>query len=248
MAYADDIRTTDYTREELANLIDGNRFVGEAVTTAGTAPNYTVTLTPAPTAYVDGMSFCIQIHSTLNVSGATLNVNGLGAKDLKITTIGATTRDPTFAELSSRNTYLVAYSSVLDAFTIANPTFGNEINFTPTWGAVSGAGTVGLVSNADTNYRWLGGRTIMVRTWCTLSISGAVVSGVGLALPFNCDSDDRNIVGSAYIQNLSGYSEFYVLAVINQSTNTLNFLLNTGANMPIDTGFSVFGNVIYNVA
>jgi hypothetical protein len=50
--------------------------------TTGTANTYAITLTPAPTSYVDGMAVSVKI----NVDGtgaSTLNVNGLGAKGLK---------------------------------------------------------------------------------------------------------------------------------------------------------------------
>jgi hypothetical protein len=50
-------------------------------TTGGTSTEYTLTLTPAPTAYVAGQSFTMKLHIT---SGAnpTINVNGLGAKNI----------------------------------------------------------------------------------------------------------------------------------------------------------------------
>lgn len=52
------------------------------VTTSGTDTAYTVTLSPAPAAYVDGMRITIVAHET-NGASATLNVNNLGAIPLK---------------------------------------------------------------------------------------------------------------------------------------------------------------------
>ena len=50
-------------------------------TSGGTANAQTVTLTPAPAAYVDGMEVTFLAGFT-NTSATTLNVNGLGAKDI----------------------------------------------------------------------------------------------------------------------------------------------------------------------
>ena len=73
------------TQAELdAHLTDYVRQPGYAVT-AGTANTYTVTTTPAPTSYVDGMGIAVRIHAA-NTGASTINWNGLGAKaivDLK---------------------------------------------------------------------------------------------------------------------------------------------------------------------
>jgi hypothetical protein len=39
--------------------------VSKAVTTAGTSPDFTVSLTPAPTAYYDGMTFMVEAHANV---------------------------------------------------------------------------------------------------------------------------------------------------------------------------------------
>lgn len=49
---------------------------------SGSANAYTVTLNPAPTAYVDGMAVSVKINVD-STGPSTLNVNGLGAKPLK---------------------------------------------------------------------------------------------------------------------------------------------------------------------
>lgn len=51
-------------------------------TTAGTATAYTVTASPAPTAYVTGMSYRVKIHDA-NTGAATVNINSLGARTIK---------------------------------------------------------------------------------------------------------------------------------------------------------------------
>jgi hypothetical protein len=217
--------------------------VSKAVTTAGTVPNYTVTLTPAPAAYVDGMSFCIQIHSTLNVSGATLDVNGLGAKDLKITKVGATTRDPFPAELSSRNTYLVAYSSVLDAFTIANPTFGTDVvGYTPTVG--SSAGTLALGGSNDCWYQYIGARLIRVHLQLQLGLSGSTASDLYVSLPFPVYNQDWNTFGIGYVTGVASYSSYGAEALINTS-DQITIRRTDQANFPIDSNFFFYGTMFY---
>lgn len=55
-----------------------------AFTTGGTAPNYTLTVTPAITAYAAGQRFRVKIHATNSAAASTLNVSGLGAKSVFI--------------------------------------------------------------------------------------------------------------------------------------------------------------------
>lgn len=52
--------------------------------TSGAANTYAVTLTPAPTSYVDGMALAMKIN-TSSTGASTINVNGLGAKTIKDT-------------------------------------------------------------------------------------------------------------------------------------------------------------------
>lgn len=61
-----------------AHKADYVRQPGYGVT-AGSANVYTLTLSPAPTAYVDGMGIVIKINAA-NTGASTLNINGLGTK------------------------------------------------------------------------------------------------------------------------------------------------------------------------
>lgn len=49
---------------------------------SGSANAYTVTLNPTPTSYIEGMAIVLKINVD-NTGASTLNVNGLGAVDLK---------------------------------------------------------------------------------------------------------------------------------------------------------------------
>lgn len=54
-------------------------------TTTNTSNAYVVTLSPAPTSYVDAMGIVLKINAN-STGAATINVNGLGVKSLKGTT------------------------------------------------------------------------------------------------------------------------------------------------------------------
>ena len=217
-----------------------------AVRTAGTQPNYTVTLYDGPSSYYDGLTFVIQPHSNQGQNSPTLNVNGLGAKNLVFNTVNEYYAPLRFYMLGTAGAYRVTFDASIDSFVVHNPTFGQETNFTPTFGVVGG-GPVNLISNADTNYRWISNKAVMVRTYVSLSLSSAT-SGLQFALPFKADGDDRLVVGSGYITNLTGLTQYSVLPLIY--TDLINMRIvnnNIGGTFSADTGFQLIANIIYNV-
>jgi len=84
-AAADDIArkdTVDAVQANLTNHIaDYVRQPGYAAA-SGSANTYAVSLSPAPTAYVEGMAIAVKINVN-NTGASTINVNGLGAKAIK---------------------------------------------------------------------------------------------------------------------------------------------------------------------
>ena len=72
---AEDVQDTLNT-----HLSDYVRQPGYGVT-SGSANTYTLTLSPAPAAYTDGMGIVVKIN-VANTGAATINVNGLGAKPM----------------------------------------------------------------------------------------------------------------------------------------------------------------------
>ena len=64
-----------------------------AVTTGGSAPAYTGSVSPAITAYAAGQRFRIQFNAA-STGAATLNLNGLGTKSMKIFTAAGALTDP----------------------------------------------------------------------------------------------------------------------------------------------------------
>lgn len=245
MAYADTIRTTDYTREELANLIDGNRFVGEAVTTTGTAPNYEVTLTPAPSAYATGQIFPIRIHTNLTTNaGATLNVNSLGAKALKVAPAGNALRNPASLELGQRQVYYVTYDATDDVFRILNPTFGYQwISYTPS--VSSNAGTLTLNATGNDNwYQFISPNLIRLHLQCHLNLSGSSAAFLQIALPFTTNANDNNTFGIGSVEVASGYSQRNVACFV--SVNNIRFYRDDNTNWAIDSSFYIYCTMIYN--
>lgn len=85
MTYADDynIRTTSVKFNDVANALDGLITRNYAGLTTGTSTAYVATPTPAWTAYTTSGLVVIIPHVS-NSGAATINISGLGSRDLKI--------------------------------------------------------------------------------------------------------------------------------------------------------------------
>lgn len=84
MTYADDfnIRTTSVKFNDVADAIDGV-ITRQYATTTGTSSAYIANPTPAWQSYVTSAILVVTPH-TSNAAGATIQLNGLAAKDMKI--------------------------------------------------------------------------------------------------------------------------------------------------------------------
>lgn len=82
---ADDIArkdTVDAVQNNLnSHMADYVRHPGYAIA-SGSANTYSVTLSPAPTTYLEGMAIAVKINVD-NTGASTINVNGLGSKTIK---------------------------------------------------------------------------------------------------------------------------------------------------------------------
>lgn len=76
----DSFRSTEIVASQIASAIQAQTYT--AFTTAGAAPSFTLTPSPAITAYVAGQRFRVKFGAAGN-GADTLNVSGLGAKNLK---------------------------------------------------------------------------------------------------------------------------------------------------------------------
>ena len=88
------------------HLADYVRQPGYGIT-AGTTTAFTLTLSPVPTSYVDGMGIAIKIIAA-NTAACTINVNALGAKSLK----DALGNDFNSGDLKINTIYSFKYDSV----------------------------------------------------------------------------------------------------------------------------------------
>ena len=252
MAYADTIRTTDYTREELATLIDGNRFVSQSVQTTGTQPNFTVTLTPAPSAYFDGMTIVIQIHQSSNGS-STINVNGLGAKNIVIPTYSTNSRADSVFELNRSAHYTLSYDASLDVFILHNPTFGTRTSYLPTISVPTG--TIDwYLSNPSTyngsNYTFLNHRTVSVNIEARLGLSVATAAYIDFTLPVGISSNETYIPGSVNYASITGHFLNIGYNFMFASPDLIRLYLADTASFPvfpIDNNFYIRGKWTYEI-
>jgi microcystin-dependent protein len=106
--------------------------------TAGSATAYTLTYGVAPSALVDGMTHLVQFHA-INGAGATLNVNGLGAKPLYTYSAGAWYQaPPAFFDIAT--ICRVAYDAGAGAYRLLMPGAVPTGTVTPFAGSVAPAG------------------------------------------------------------------------------------------------------------
>ena len=101
------------------HLSDYVRQPGYGVT-VGSANTYAVTLSPAPTSYIDGMGIVVKIN-VANTGAATINVNGLGAKPM----VDGKGNALTSGKLRLNGTYSLKYNSTSGNFILQGE--GGEI-------------------------------------------------------------------------------------------------------------------------
>lgn len=134
-----------------SHLSDYVRQPGYAVTT-GSANTYAVTLSPAPTSYIDGMGIVVKIN-VANTGAATINVNGLGAKPMVDGKGSALTE----GKLRLNGTYSLKYNSTSGNFILQGE--GGEIPKLPN-----------LIKN--------GGFEKGVNCWYFFNASGSVATNI----------------------------------------------------------------------
>jgi hypothetical protein len=103
-------------------------------TTTGTANNYAITLSPAPSAYTDGMPISFKVHTDASAASS-LNVNGLGAKNIVKASGAAVTN------LKNNGVYTVRYNSATGNFILQGEGGGGN--------AISGDIRVGKTATTD---------------------------------------------------------------------------------------------------
>lgn len=95
-------------REMMAALARDLADRNGTLTSAGTAPAYTLTSNRTITALVDGMLLAFKIHSGYN-GAATLNLNSLGAQSIRLPSSGG--GSPTYTNFSAGDVVLVVWDA-----------------------------------------------------------------------------------------------------------------------------------------
>jgi len=216
--------------------------------TGGTQPNYTVDIYPAPASYTEGLTFTIKPHQDLTSATPTINVNGLGAKELRTIRYSTTSRLLETYEISNRGYYTISYNSAGDYFEVHNPTFGSRLkSFTATIGSTSG--TI-VITSQDSRYIFLNGSTVYVEYSLLLNLSGSPSSDISVSLPFSASLTSANkIFGPMYINAAAGESNWLGFPFLMPSGTAIQFYRpNTSDSWQIDTNFLINAWGIYEIA
>ena len=96
------------------SVTDYTRVPGYAVDT-GTQNAMVVTLSPAPTSYVDGMRILVKIANTNTSSTITINVNGLGSKNIFDSRMSYLS----LGDMAANKTYELIYNAASSCFCLA---------------------------------------------------------------------------------------------------------------------------------
>lgn len=93
-------------------------------TSGGSADAYTITLSPAPVSYTDGLPVSLMAAFTNTTTSPTLNVNGLGAINIEVNGLS-----PLIGDIQINNVYQLVYNSNGNFFTLLNPseTFADAV-------------------------------------------------------------------------------------------------------------------------
>lgn len=114
------------------------------ITSTGSSNAYVITLTPPPAAYVSGQTFRFKANFA-NTGAATLNVNGLGAKDIKL--LGSTALIAN--DIVTDQIVEVVYDGTQFQALSINPVTGWVLLETK---AASGSPTVNFTTNIDNTF------------------------------------------------------------------------------------------------
>lgn len=156
-----------------AKDVQNNTFV--AGSAGGTANALTLTLSPAPTSYVTNMAVTFRATAA-NTGGATLNVNGLGAINLRKVSSGS------IVALASGDIANGAYyTAIYDGtnFIITNISSGGVTSVSGTGGIISSGGSTPSIS-IDTNNALGVGSIGIFQSVSVAVAAGATVGGASL--------------------------------------------------------------------
>jgi hypothetical protein len=196
-------------------------------TTGGTTTAYTISLSPAITAYATGQLFGF-IANASNTGSATLNVNGVGAVTMNGAD-GALVRD----DLIAGQAYLVSYDSASGGiFHVLNP----SITFPRGWATWAPTVTYtggGSMSGLGTSYKFRRiGRRVEFQIYFSGNVTGTVTA-VNLTLPTGVSIPANNYKSLIFMN--SGGSNATGLAVVSNTNIALSAI--GGGSFPATAAF-----------
>lgn len=219
----------DAAREVMAVLARWFGDTNGALTSAGAANAYTLTLNATITAYAAGQLFCFFANHAAT-GAATLNVDGVGAKAIKKKHDQAIES----GDIEQNQIVIVAYKATEDVFQLLTPTAientvdinGGTIDGT-TIGASSATTIVGTTIDATTDFT-IGGTVI---TDNTITDDGTLVINATTAVSFS----DKNItnVGDIALDSISSDG-----TTINIATNSADAVFIDSNQKVLIGGFS----------
>jgi len=144
---------------------------------SGSDDTYTATLTPALTAYTTGMMVLVKL-TVANTGACTLNLNGLGAKNIKKYSAGAQA-DPETGDIVANQFCMFYYdgtSMVLLNTTATMPTTANLALVSANIGTL----TAGTSSNASALHKHSSSYKLLTYDMSTASGTSAIAHGLGV--------------------------------------------------------------------
>ena len=214
---------------------------GPTVTSGGSANAQTLTYSVAPAAYVQGQVFSF-LAGFSNTGPMTLNVNGLGAKNVVVIgsalaggeiLVGAAIK----VGYDGTNFQLLSCSGSIPI--IGGATTGAWVNYTPTLSAQSGTFTS---ASPFGRYKLLGQKTVFVEVQVGITTNGTAAGAVQMTLPFTAFNAPYILAGRATV--VSGKA---VTGTISAS-DTKVVLVNYDNTYPGASGETIVASGVYEAA
>lgn len=206
---------------DAAHAVNSSQIQSGALTyilTAGTQPNYTATFANPILAYTTGMRIDFRCHSTYSSGTATLNINGLGAKNL-IKSFGGTVA-LSIGELQNGGLYTAVYDGV--SFALVNRSF-SVTGTTPTLTGSGGMVPTNVVySYFDTVQTNHGISFNFGVNFDTTVAAGNTLTFTGLAIV----ARSASVAGAGTVGLFTGAG--YESAIVNVLGNAIIITLGTG--------------------
>jgi hypothetical protein len=223
---------TDYARTDQAQ---GNSL--RHGTTGGTSTAYTLTLTPAITAYTTGFTVSVVWH-TLSGVNPTLNVNAVGAANI----VDATGTNVPANVLRTGIVYTLVYNGT--AFVVVSPAETPFINYAPSW--TSNSGLMSYTTTPDLA-QWsfnFCNRRVHLQIRATGTTAGTAAQTIRLTTPINF----ANVSEARASSTSDGASFFTASVAVLASATAIDIYKADNTNYGLGAGRIVALNAVYVAA